>query len=130
MKIIDAKNCVAGRIASYVAKESLKGEEIVVVNCENAILTGGKKNIKKEYTTKRQRLGPGLRGPKYPKTSERVLKRTIRGMLPEHRFGKGKEAFKRIRCYNGFPKEFERKEVIQISKVKTDKYARVKDISR
>jgi len=44
MKIIDGKGAVLGRLASYVAKESLKGEEIAVVNCDEIIITGTKAN--------------------------------------------------------------------------------------
>ena len=31
MKIIDGKNAVMGRLASYAAKEALKGEEVVEI---------------------------------------------------------------------------------------------------
>ena len=48
MKIIDGKNAILGRMASYVAKEALKGEEVVVVNCEEVIITGNKKDIKEK----------------------------------------------------------------------------------
>ena len=34
MKVIEGKDAVLGRLASFAAKESLKGEEIAVVNCE------------------------------------------------------------------------------------------------
>ena len=37
MKIIDGTGLVAGRLASYTAKEALKGEEIAVVNCSDVI---------------------------------------------------------------------------------------------
>jgi len=47
MKIIDGANTVMGRLASFVAKEALKGEEIKVVNCEQVIITGNKKFIEK-----------------------------------------------------------------------------------
>ena len=43
MKIIDGKGAILGRLASYAAKQALKGEEIVVLNCEEVIITGNKK---------------------------------------------------------------------------------------
>ena len=49
IKVIDAENAILGRLASYVAKQVLKGEEIVIVNSEKAIITGNKKNIQKNY---------------------------------------------------------------------------------
>ena len=43
MKIVNGENAVMGRLASYVAKEAMKGEEFAVVNCEKVIITGDKK---------------------------------------------------------------------------------------
>jgi large subunit ribosomal protein L13 len=44
--------------------------------------------------------GGSLKGPKYSRVEDRLLKRIIRGMLPRDRF-KGREAFKRLRCHIG-----------------------------
>ncbi len=107
MKIIDGKNAVLGRLASYVAKESLKGEEIVILNCEQIIITGNEKNIKEDFAERRRKVGSGQKGPKISRLSEKIVKRAIRGMLPNHRKGRGKEALKRIKCYRGIPKEYE-----------------------
>jgi len=48
MKIINGENAILGRLASYVAKESLKGEEFVILNCKKIIITGNRKDIEKE----------------------------------------------------------------------------------
>lgn len=130
MKVIDGKNAVLGRLASYVAKESLKGEEIKIVNCEQIILTGNKKYIESEFQKKRERVGSGQKGPKISRSSEKIVKRAIRGMLPDHRKGRGRDAFKKIKCYSGTPAEF--KEVKKISFHDEDKlkYVLVKEISK
>ena len=47
MKIIDGENAVMGRLASYVAKQALQGEEISIVNCNKVLITGNKKFIEK-----------------------------------------------------------------------------------
>lgn len=112
--IIDGKNAVLGRLASYAAKEALKGEKIIILNCEKVLITGSRKNIEKEFQEKRERVGSGQKGPKYSKVSEKIVKRTIRGMLPDHREGRGREAFKRILCYNKVPKEYENSEKISL----------------
>ena len=130
MKIINGKNAVLGRLASYVAKEILKGEEVVVVNCNEVIITGNRKNIEAEFFEKRQKVGSGQKGPKIHRSSEKIVKRTIRGMLPDHREGRGKEAFKRIKCYNKIPKEFEVKEMIKAGKEKKTKFSKVKDLAK
>jgi len=129
MKIIDGKNAILGRLASYVAKEALKGEDIVVLNCEQVIITGNKKNIEENFKIKRSRVGSSQKGPKHSKTSEKIVKRTIRGMLPNHRKGRGKIAYKKIKCYVGIPKEFQDAKKINLKKEKINKSIQVKDIS-
>ncbi len=128
MKIIDGKGATMGRLATYVAKEALKGHEIVVLNCNDVIVTGNKTNIKDEFNERRNLGGNSLKGPKHPKISYHVVKRAIRGMLPDHRTGRGREAFKRIKCYNNIPKEFEGKEMLQVGKDKKIKYISVKEM--
>jgi len=128
MKIIDGKNAVLGRLASYVAKESLKGEEIVIVNCEEIIVTGNRKNIREKMEERRGKIGSGQKGPKVSRTNKQIVRRAIRGMLPDFRTGKGKEAFKRIKCYEGVPKEFEESKKILSGKKKQSKFIKVKEI--
>ena len=128
MKIIDGKNAILGRLASYVAKESLKGEEIVILNCEQVIITGSKRNIKEKFEERRRRVGSSQKGPKHSKNAEKIVKRTIRGMLPDHRKGRGRVAFKRIKCYVGVPKEFQESKKIVGGKEKMGKLVRIRDI--
>ncbi len=131
MKIIDGKNAVLGRLASYVAKEALKGEEVAIINCEQIIITGNKKNIKEELEEKRGRVGSTEKGPKVSRTSEKIVKRAIRGMLPNYRTGRGRVAFKKIKCYVGLPKEFEEGKKISAGRAKTQgKIVRVKEMSK
>ncbi|MBU4308192.1 MAG: 50S ribosomal protein L13 [Nanoarchaeota archaeon] len=128
MKIIDGKNAVMGRLASYVAKQALQGEEFAIVNCDKVIVTGSRKNIQEHYKLKRSKVGSGQKGPKISRSSFEIVKRCIRGMLPDHREGRGRVAWKRIKCYNGVPKEFESKEKISSGKEKTGKFIYVKEI--
>lgn len=128
MKIIDGKNAILGRLASYTAKEALKGEEIVIVNSEQIIITGNKKNIKENFEEKRGRVGSGQKGPKISRVSEKIVKRVIRGMLPNYRTGRGREAFKKIKCYVGIPKKFEGMKMIKAGKEKTSKFIRIGEI--
>jgi len=130
MKIIDGKDVIMGRLASYVAKESLKGEEIAVVNCEQIIISGNKKDIEKKFHEKRTKVGSGQRGPKHSRTNEKVVKRIIRGMIPNHRRGRGKEALQRIKCYVGVPKEFVDVKKITTGKNNPLKYLRIGEIQK
>ena len=49
MIVVDAKDSILGRVAAYVAKQALKGEEVAVVNCNKIIISGKKKSIKEEF---------------------------------------------------------------------------------
>jgi len=131
MIVIDGKNVILGRMAAYVAREALKGEEIAIVNCEQIVITGNKQFIKAGLEAKRGRVGSTEKGPKVSRTSEKIVKRTIRGMLPNYRTGRGRDALKRIKCYVGVPKEFENSKKVSAGGIKTQgKLVRVKEISK
>ncbi|MDH7516896.1 MAG: 50S ribosomal protein L13 [Candidatus Thermoplasmatota archaeon] len=128
--IIDANGATLGRLSTSVAKRLLNGEEIVVVNSEKAVVSGKKTSLKEIYTHKRE-LGTYRKGPFYPRMPDKIVKRTIRGMIP-YQTPKGRLAFKRLKCYVGVPKEFEGKkfEVIETAKKQLVDYMTVDEISR
>jgi large subunit ribosomal protein L13 len=128
MKVIEGKGAILGRIASYSAKEALKGEEIAIVNCEQIIITGNKENIQREFDEKTKKVGHGQTGPKFSRDNEKFVKRIIRGMLPNHREGRGREALKRIKCYKGVPKEFEKEKRISMINNKKLKFIEVSEV--
>lgn len=128
-KIINAEGGSFGRICSYAAKQALEGNEIVVVNSEKAIITGNKKDVIEKYKDLRAKGGFSLKGPKISRISYRLLKRGIRGMLPDHRKGIGKSAFEKIKCYNGVPKEFEESEKVRFKGPNHNKYIKLKELS-
>jgi len=112
--IIDAENGIAGKIAAYAAKQVLLGQQVDIINADKACITGSKKMILAHYDAKVKRGNP-FKGPYFPKTSDRILKRTIRGMLP-WKVSRGQEAFKRVKCYLGVPDQFEGKEAMKVEK--------------
>jgi len=129
MKIIDGTNAVLGRLASYAAKQALLGEEIVILNCERVIITGNRANIRERFEAKRRRIGSGQKGPKHSRLAHLIVKRAIRGML-SHRSGRGKEAFRRIKCYEGVPEEFKDAKKIVGSKEKKARFIHVEEITK
>ena len=104
--IIDAKDGVVGRIASYAAKQALFGKRVVILNCNDALLTGRRNMILEQYSHMRSRGRGAQKGPIIPRVAEKLMKRTIRGML-EYTQRRGEAALDRIICYNKVPKEFE-----------------------
>ena len=127
--IIDAENGIFGRLCSFAAKKALEGNEIVIVNSEKAVMTGNKKNLIEKYSILRKKGGTSLKGPKYSKIPYMMLKRGIRGMLPDHRRGQGKQAFSRIKCYQGIPIEFEGQKMIKSGHAKPKKFILLKELS-
>ena len=103
--VIDATETVLGRLASHAAKAALLGKSVVVVNCSNALITGNYSVTVGKYKEMRSRGKGNQRGPTVPKVAEKLVKRTIRGMLP-HLQTRGIEALKRVRCYDDVPDEY------------------------
>ncbi|HTY43871.1 MAG TPA: 50S ribosomal protein L13 [Patescibacteria group bacterium] len=133
MKIIDGKDAILGRLAAFTAKEALKGEEIAIINCEKIRITGNRKDIRESFEEKRRRVGSTQRGPKVSRDPQKIVKRVIRGMLPNYRVGRGAIALKRIKCYVGIPKEFEKEKKIVHGKresIRKNKFMTVSEIGK
>ncbi|HDM66907.1 MAG TPA: 50S ribosomal protein L13 [Thermoplasmatales archaeon] len=130
MRIIDAEGATLGRLCTYVAKALLKGEEIVIINSEKAVISGKKNMIKEEYKQKRE-VGTYRKGPFFPRMPDRIVKRTVRGMLP-YQTPHGRAAFKRLKCYIGVPEEFKNKKAEVIEEAKKDHvdYITIEELSR
>ncbi|MFC6718850.1 50S ribosomal protein L13 [Natrialbaceae archaeon GCM10025810] len=102
--VVDARDCILGRVASEVAQRALDGERVAIVNAEDAVVTGDKEDVFETYRT-RIRLGSD-QGPNYPKRPDTIFKRAVRGMLP-YKKARGREAFENVRVYVGNPYEGE-----------------------
>lgn len=102
--IVNADGLILGRMASIIAKRLLNDEEIVVVNAENAVLSGKRKS--KVIEAKRfLEVGHLKMGPIHYRRPDRVVRRTVRGMLP-YKKAKGKQAYKRLKVFMGTPNVF------------------------
>ena len=112
---IDAYNCIAGRLASIVAKELLKGNKVYIVNAEKALISGNPKyNIRN--TKEKVDRGDPYHGPFYPKIPDQMLKRFVRGMLPKK--PRGREAFKKLKVFLSIPDELKNAEFIRPDEAK------------
>ncbi|MCD4740415.1 50S ribosomal protein L13 [archaeon] len=110
MKIIDAQGAILGRLSAKLAKALLKGEKIIVVNAEQAIMTGSMDNIYAKYKQRLDRSDRGnpTKGPHFPRTPDKLFKRTVRGML-NYRTERGKRALDNLKVYIGTPTEYQEK---------------------
>ncbi len=127
--IVDADGAVLGRLASRVAKNLLAGKEVIVVNAEKAIVSGTPRKACEKYLEKRK-IGSAHHGPYFPRYPDRILWRTVRGMLP-YKKPKGRAALRRLKVYSGQPEKY--KEAEKIAKTRETlrcRYATLKDISK
>jgi len=131
MIVIDANNLILGRLASFAAKKVLLGEEVRIVNCEKAVISGDKKYTLQKYKLKFDK-GVPLKGPYFPRTPDRIVRRAVRGMLPFKR-ARGREAYKKVMCYAGMPEGLKEKPITlkeaDASKLPTAKFIAIKKIS-
>jgi large subunit ribosomal protein L13 len=124
--IIDATGGVLGRIGSVAEKKMLKGEEVVILNCEKALISGDKNLVLKDAMRFRKMGGSGLKGPILPKSPDKFFKRKMRGMLP-WKTSRGRELYRDLRCYVGIPKELEEhaKKAMKFETKQLEKYITV-----
>ena len=119
---------ILGRMAAVIAKASLLGEEVNVVNCEKMVVSGRKTNTVAQEKQKRDRKGYPLKSAKFSRLPDRYVRRTIRGMVPWKQ-ARGKEAYKRVMCYVGIPAGLADKEMITIKEASMKKLPTLKYIT-
>jgi len=102
--IVNAEGLILGRMASTVAKRLLKGETITIVNAEKAVISGKRKSKVREAKEFLE-VGHPRKGPVHHRRPDRIVRRTVRGMLP-YKKPKGKQAYKRLKVFVGAPEKF------------------------
>jgi large subunit ribosomal protein L13 len=102
--VVDATNCIAGRMCSHVSKLLLQGNKVAIVNAEKAMLSGNRyKTIDsyKEHLEINSVTNP-IHGPFHPRRPDTIISKMVRGMVPKRK-PDGIGAFKRLRVYMGVP---------------------------
>lgn len=107
--IIDAENHVLGRLATHLVGELKEGDEVYVINAEKAIVKGNPQSINKRYQDKFE-VGSRDFGPYFPRAPQKLLKRTVDGMLPDNQDGEDMKS--RLKVYSGAPDQFDEAETI------------------
>lgn len=132
VKVINAEELILGRMASIIAKRLLMGEEIVVVNAEKAVISG-KKESKVREAKEFLEVGGLKAGPFHYKRPDRMVKRTVRGMLP-YKQPKGKQAYRRLKVFIGIPDELKNLEMETLPEAQANKltcsYLKVGDLAK
>lgn len=120
--VVDAANCIAGRMCSHVSKLLLQGSRVVIVNAEKAMLSGHRaKTIElyKEHLEINSVTNP-IHGPFHPRRPDTMLTKMVRGMVPKRK-SSGMTAFARLRVYIGVPEEMKKAKMESFSDSKITK---------
>lgn len=110
--VVDAANCVAGRMCSHVSKLLLQGNRVAIVNAEKAMLSGDRyKTIQlyKEHLEINSVTNP-IHGPFHPRRPDTILSKMVRGMVPKRKTS-GVEAHQRLRVFIGVPEEMKKAKI-------------------
>ncbi|MBN2121847.1 50S ribosomal protein L13 [Candidatus Micrarchaeota archaeon] len=133
MIVIDAKDARLGRLSTFVAKKLLEGEEVRIINAEEAVLSGKPQVTIEKYNARRQLQFKGNpeKSPYWPKVPDRFVKRLIRGMLPRKK-ARGREAYGKLRVYMGVPADVKGEPVkVEGAELgKLTKYIKIKELCR
>jgi large subunit ribosomal protein L13 len=110
--LINAEGLIVGRMASQVAKKLLNGEKVIIVNAEKAVISGRKKS-KVAEAKEFLEVGAPMRGPFHYRRPDKILRKTVRGMLP-FKQPKGKNAFRNLRVFMSVPEDLRNKPMITV----------------
>lgn len=105
--IVDGKGHLLGRLASVIAKQLLRGQEVVVVRAEEVDISGTRHRNRKNfqsYLQKRTNTNPKW-GPFHHRAPRMILLKTVRGMLPR-KTKRGEEALARFKAFEGVPPQY------------------------
>lgn len=115
--VIDLKDLVLGRASTQIAKRLLKGERIELVNAEKAVIKGPRDYLLARYKKRVDMsvVGNPHYGPKYSRMPDKIVKRTIKGMLPNVTRGR-KPALERLQVHIGVPKSLQKEKYETIAR--------------
>ena len=130
---IDGTRHVLGRLASYAAKASLEGKEVIILNAEKVVITGKKDFIIDTYKKRMKDIRGRHKGPFWPKRPDTIVRRAVKRMLP-YKKSRGAEAFKRVKTFIGIPKEFGEAKLVDVPQAKLHeaevKFITVEELSK
>ena len=93
--VYDATDKILGRLASQVAKEMISArksgrqQRVIIINAEDAIVSGPRTKVLGDYRAK-YNLNHARKGPFFPRMPDKIIKRTVRGMLPYQKNSSGR----------------------------------------
>lgn len=101
--IVNAEGLILGRMCSQVAKKLLNGEQVIIINAEKSVISGKRKSKIAEAHLFLE-VGAPARGPFHYRRPDRIMLKTVRGMLPMKQV-KGQKALANLRVFMSVPEE-------------------------
>jgi len=107
--VIDCRDHLHGRLCSIVSKELLAGQKIILVRCEEMVISGSLIRNQTKYAQFRaKRMNTNhARGPFHFKSPARIVWRTIRGMVHQ-KTARGQAAIGRLSAFEGIPHPYDK----------------------
>lgn len=105
--VFEGKGAVAGRLAAHITKLILSGDGVVVLNIQEAVITGRPRMVVAKYAARRgitNKADP-QHAAKWPKRPDYLFKKIVAGMLPKQS-SRSKAALSRLKAYIGVPPEY------------------------
>jgi large subunit ribosomal protein L13Ae len=108
--VIDGRGHLLGRLASYVVKQLLNGQRIVIVRTEAINISGSLFRNKLKYMEflRKTRNANPRRGHIHYRTPARMFWRSLRSMMP-HKTPRGMAALARLKLFEGIPYPYDHK---------------------
>mmetsp|Transcript_17939 Transcript_17939/g.43125 ORF Transcript_17939/g.43125 Transcript_17939/m.43125 type:complete len:202 (-) Transcript_17939:41-646(-) len=135
--LIDCRDHLHGRLCSVVAKELLAGQKIILVRCEEMVISGSlvrNQTKYQQFRNKRMNTNPS-RGPFHFKSPSRMVWRTIRGMVHQ-KTARGQAAIGRLSTFEGIPHPYDKMKrqviptALRVVRLKpTRKYTKMGDLA-
>ena len=117
--LVNADGLILGRMSSIVAKKLLNGEKVIIVNAEKALISGKKKS-KVAEAKEFLEVGAPLRGPFHYRRPDKILRKTVRGMLP-FKQPKGKNALKKLKVFISVPEDLKDQQMVTLEEAQAAK---------
>lgn len=104
--IVNAQGHVAGKLATFVAKNILEGQKVIVINTEYLVLTGPIDRSVGKFTRylNKRRLTKPENGQKHHRSPSMFFRRIVRRMVPK-RIVRGQKALTLLKTYESCPDE-------------------------
>jgi large subunit ribosomal protein L13 len=98
-KVVDATDMIMGRMCSKIAKLSLFGEHILIINAKDAVVSGRRNQVLEKYVHLRhiRTANNPRKGPFHDSRPDTFIRQKVKGMLPKNI--RGRDALARVHVY-------------------------------